>query len=140
MGLTVERTLWVQDARNLRSFAVAASTVIYRGEIVALDTAAPTDQGLARPMADVATDVCVGIAIATVDNSEGAAGAKDVVCITSGVVRLPSGLVIPKNGEAAYWAAGSLVNSTGNAVVGKTIRQTNDGSRDVWVELRPIAL
>lgn len=74
-ALTANKNLEARAyVKGLDPFPVAASTVIYKGAIVALNAA-----GFAVPAADTAGLQVVGIAHDKVDNSTGANGDKNVI-------------------------------------------------------------
>lgn len=66
---TKDRNTLIKVSMDLKTYPVAASTTIYKGTMVALNTS-----GYAVPAADTASFLVVGVADAKVDNSTGAAG------------------------------------------------------------------
>lgn len=105
MALTVNRDLNRYVDQELRTFAVSASTKIYKGALVGIDRAT----GLARNL--VAGDLFAGIAYEEMDNSGGAAGARSVRLYTKG------DFILTTNNATAEWT-GAPVYALDNEVTG----------------------
>lgn len=83
-ALTTDRITEMREP-GLSHYPMAASTIIYEGSIVCLNTA-----GLAIPAVSATGNVTVGIARARVDNSAGAAGDAYVQVFAPILARLPA--------------------------------------------------
>lgn len=90
------------------AYKVEASTTIYEGSIVALDSA-----GYAAPAGALATNNgCVGVSTEYVDNSSGAAGAKTVK-VAEGEFLLPATSIAQANvGEVMYGIDDDTIDET----------------------------
>jgi len=86
------------------AFEMAAAK-IYKGDIVRVDTT----EGYANSADDLsAGDMCVGVALDTVDNSLGSAGDKKILVDTEGVISLLKGT--PAKTDAGTWALQATTN------------------------------
>lgn len=107
---------------TIGQYPVAASTKIYQGAAVGLSN------GYARPLQ--AGDRFLGFAEATVDNTEGSAGAKDVRVQEQGKVKLPiAGVLLTDVGKAVYASDDdtfTLTQST-NSHIGRVVRFEKTG-------------
>ncbi len=105
-------------------YPVVASDIIYEGAAVGENAS-----GYARPL--VAGDVFLGFAQQTVDNSAGAAGAKNVQVRQRGHVQLPIGsLAITANDRVAVYASDDdtfTLTSTANSLIGWVSRFVSSG-------------
>ena len=72
-ALTAPRSTKEREIKEI-GYPVAAGVKIFAGGIVAMDAS-----GFARPAANATTSRCMGVAMATVDNTSGTAGAQTVV-------------------------------------------------------------
>lgn len=99
---------------------VIASDIIYEGSVVGESSST----GTARPL--VAGDVFLGFAAQQVDNSTGAAAARNVRLITAGSVWLTvtNGDNINDVGDTVYASDEDafVLTATGNTAIGKIIR------------------
>ena len=77
MALTSDRSVNRYVDQDLRSFAVNASTTIYKGGFVSVSAT-----GYAQPL--TAGETCVGLAYEACDNASGDAGDKTVRVLTQG--------------------------------------------------------
>ena len=105
-------------------YPVVASDIIYEGSAVG-----ENGSGYARPL--TAGDAFLGFALRQVDNSAGAAGAKNVTVITRGRVQLsiPS-LAITSNDRVAVYASDDgtfTLTSTSNSLIGYVSRFVSAG-------------
>ena len=117
MALTENRDLDHYIDQELRTFAVAASSHIYKGAMVGLDS-----NGYARPL--VAGDPFVGIAYEESDNSAGANGDTSVRLYTLGDFgHALAGASQTQVGDAVYASADDTLTftSTSNSYVGVAI-------------------
>lgn len=111
-----------QGDRN--EIPMIASDIIYEGAAVGIVTAS----GHARPL--VAADAFAGFAEAKADNSSGAAAAKNVRVVSSGLIELPiAGLAITNIGAAVYASDDNTFTlvSTSNTKIGKVRRFISSG-------------
>ncbi len=129
----MERNTPYKDG-NLIGLAVAASTVIEAGKIVAVNTT-----GYAVEASDAAGITVMGIAQETADNASGADGAINVVVMRGKAFKL-------KNGSTAVTIAGlgsdvvveddetvtTAAAATNDIVVGTCVGIDSDG---VWVQI-----
>ena len=84
---------------DTQEYPVIAADIIYEGSAVG-----ENGSGYARPL--VAADPFLGFCVEEVENSAGAAGAKDVKVLTRGKTRLPiAGLAITANDRPAVYAS-----------------------------------
>ena len=126
-------TLSVDKVRDLKpgdlnDLPVIASDIIYGGAAVGIVKAS----GHARPLTSV--DLFAGFALRQVDNSTGAAAAKNVQVVRSGIVTLPvTGAVITDVGASVYAQdddAFSFIGTSG-VYVGRVVRFVSSGIVDV---------
>jgi hypothetical protein len=97
------------------TYPVTASTKIEKGHHVGINPAT----GYAREF-EVATDVWMGIAAYTADNSAGSAGDIDVVVLRKGLVEhAVTGSAITKNGAVVYAKDSSVFDVAGTVAVGQ---------------------
>jgi hypothetical protein len=111
-ALTADRnTTTLGSAYNLNSFPVAASTIIYKGSMVALNSS-----GYAVPASGAANLVSAGIATAHVDNSTGSAGALSVqtMCI-AGKFANDGSITIANVGKNAYFVDDQTIGASTSA-------------------------
>ena len=87
MALTADRNVPHKEPASQQAYEVAASTTIYRGSIVVINSS-----GYAIPAPDTAaaTNSFAGIAQAQADNSAGANGDIKVILFTTGRHKLPA--------------------------------------------------
>jgi len=114
MALTANREVDRYVDQELRTYRVAASTHVYKGGFVGLNSS-----GYARGLA--AGDDCVGLAYEEVDNTAGANGAKVVTVFTVGdFEHALTGAVITDVGRAVYASADDTLtfDPSGNSFVG----------------------
>jgi len=122
MALTANREVQRYVDQELRSYAVKASTHVYKGAFVGLTG------GYARGL--VAGDSFVGIAYEEMDNSAGADGAKSVRLFTLGDFQLPlAGATIANLGAALYASDDQTLTLTagGNSFVGMVVGFVSSG-------------
>lgn len=113
MALTANRDVDRYVDQDVRSFAVAASTHIYKGSLVGLSS------GYARPLE--AGDTCVGIAYEEADNTAGSAGDVSIrVCTQGDFQHTLAGAAVTNIGDAVYASADDTLTftSTDNSFVG----------------------
>jgi hypothetical protein len=97
------------------AYPVTASTKIEKGHHVGINPAT----GYAREF-QFATDIWMGIAAFTADNSAGTAGDIDVVVYRKGLVEHDvNGSGITKNGAVVYAKDNSVFDVTGSVAVGQ---------------------
>lgn len=119
-----------EKSGSTNRYKIAASTVIYKGIMVALNAA-----GFAIPAADTASTKVVGIADETVDNSGGAAGDASVL-VKKGAFKLKnseSNAVAQANVHANCVVADNQtvsMDTTNDIVAGRVESVEADG---VWV-------
>ena len=114
MALSANRELDRFVDQELRSYRVAASTQVYKGAFVGLNSG-----GYARGL--VAGDASVGVAYEEADNSSGSNGDKSVRVFTQGDFKHTlSGVAITDIGRAVYASADDTVtlDAGGNSFVG----------------------
>lgn len=114
MALSANRELDRFVDQELRSYRVAASTHVYKGGFVGLNSS-----GYARGL--VASDACVGVAYEESDNSSGSNGDKSVRVFTmSDFQHTLSGAAITDIGRAVYASADDTItfDPSGNSFVG----------------------
>lgn len=136
-NLTVGRNYRRQQGIT-RPYKMAASTKLYGGSSVSLNTA-----GFAKLGADTASEKFVGVARDTVDNTTGANGDKDVIVWTSGVFDFNfSGTAVQANvGVKCYLVDDNtvaLVATTTNDLLVGTITEFLSASK-VRVAITPDA-
>ena len=98
-ALAAERQI-VANVQGLRYLPVADNVVIYKGALVCVDTA-----GYARPGRASTTDICVGVAQKTVDNT--------ILGHTAGTL-----FVTVRDDLVAYFTSGTSADLIANASVG----------------------
>lgn len=112
LAADVQRAYQIGDNED---YPVIASDIIYQGAAVG-----ENGSGYARPL--VATDPFLGFAEEQVDNSAGAAGAKNVRVKTRGRVQLAiSAIAITANDRPAVYASDDntfTLTSTSNSLIG----------------------
>jgi predicted RecA/RadA family phage recombinase len=117
---------------------VIASDIIYEGAAVGESVST----GTARPL--VAADTFLGFAAENVDNSTGAAAAKNVKLITTGAVWLTvtNGDNINDVGDTVYASDDDTFTlaSTGNTAIGKVIRYDATRTNKVLVRFEAAAV
>ena len=113
-ALTAARSIQ-RGQGQIRPYKLAASTKVFAGALVALDTAT----GFAVNATDAAARSFAGIADKTSDNSAGAAGAKKVRVWATGVVNLAC------SGADQTWV-GKKVYAVDNQTVALAATTTND--------------
>lgn len=106
------------------AYPVIASDIIYEGAAVGENAS-----GYARPLA--AADPFLGFATAKVDNSAGAAGAKNVEVRTKGVIKLAiSSIAITANDRPAVYASDDntfTLTATSNSLIGYVLQWLETG-------------
>lgn len=117
-------------------YPVVASDIIYQGAAVG-----ENDSGYAQPL--VATKAFLGFAESTVDNSAGAAGAKNVRVRTRGIIRLTvaGATAITANDRPAVYALDDnsfTLTSTSASLIGYVRRWL--ASTDCLVEFDALAV
>jgi hypothetical protein len=110
MAITANRDLKRYVDQELRSYGVAASQHIWKGALLGIERTT----GYVRNL--VAGDVFAGVAYEEIDNSAGAAAAKNVRCYTQG------DFILAVN-NATQASAGSLVFALDNEVTGTSTSQ-----------------
>ena len=109
---------------EMAEYPVIASDIIYEGAAVGENAS-----GYARPLA--AADPFLGFAQRTVDNSTGAAGAKNVVVKRKGVIKLPiSSLAITANDRPKVYASDDdtfTLTATSNSLIGTVLQWVETG-------------
>lgn len=114
MALTANRDVDHYVDQELRSYAVAASGVLYKGGFVGLN-----GSGYAQPL--TAGNQCVGIAYEQADNTGGANGDIDVRVFTQGdFLHTLTGALVTNIGDAVYASADDTLTftATANSLVG----------------------
>jgi len=134
MALAKEKNIKMKNPGRRQSYGVAASTTIYKGALVAIDT-----DGYLIPAADTASIVCVGVADESADNSGGADGDLSVLVWRSGVFAFAAngtaptqvnvGRVLVAESDEDVSTAAAMTN---DVLVG-TLEEI-DGS-DFWVDI-----
>lgn len=113
------QTIRRHNSRRIVRYQVDASVKIFNGTIVMLVA------GFARPGADTAAAICVGIADETVDNSSGSAGAKSINVVAGIAAKLQNnaGAIVQADiGKSANIVDDNTVTdaaTTNNIVAGK---------------------
>ncbi len=123
MPLTADRQVDRYLDRRLRSFQVKASTTIFKGSLVGLDS-----NGYARPL--VAGDPFVGFAFENLDNSAGADGDESLRCDTTGDFDYAlAGATLANIGDAVYASADDTLTltATSNSFVGHLVDVPSTG-------------
>ena len=119
---------------NRNDLLMIASDIIYEGAAVGIVSAS----GHARPLA--AGDKFAGFAEATVDNSAGAAAAKRVRCVQSGLIQLSvASVAVTDIGKAVYASDDDtfvLTRST-NSYIGRVARFVSTGVAVVAFDANP---
>lgn len=113
MALSANRDVHHYVDQELRSYAVAADAVIYKGGFVGLNA------GYARAL--TAADQCVGIAYEAADNTDGSDGDVQVRVFTQGdFLHGLTGAAVTNIGDAVYASADDTLTftSSGNSLVG----------------------
>lgn len=114
---------------DVRQLPVIASDVIYQGSAVGENAS-----GYSRPLA--AGDPFQGFCMETVDNSSGAAGDKNVMCLRKGCVKLAiTSIAIASNDQVAVYASDDNTFTTtkgSNTLIGHVSQFISTGY--VWVE------
>jgi hypothetical protein len=109
---------------DTQEYPVIAADIIYEGSAVG-----ENGSGYARPL--VAADPFLGFCVEEVDNSAGAAGAKDVKVLTRGKTRLPiAGLAITANDRPAVYASDDntfTLTAGSNSLIGYVSRWVETG-------------
>ena len=124
----------ITQGGGIGSAPVAASTIIYKGSIVAISAA-----GYAIPATDTAGLLVVGIAHETVDNSAGAAGAKVIRYVYGRRFNLTASGTINQSsvGDMLMVADDSTVTdattATNDIAVGTCVEYVS--ATEVWVEV-----
>lgn len=112
------------------AYGVAAGAIVYQGGMVALDG------GFAAPGAEGENLACVGVAFATVDNSDGADGDREADC-RAGIYHFDNDATSPVTiadvGADCFMVDDHTVSKdgTGRSVAGK-IKKVDAGG--VWVK------
>ena len=136
-------TLAVDKSRSfelgdVNEIPVIASDIIYEGAAVGESVST----GTARPL--VAADTFLGFAAENVDNSTGAAAAKNVKLITAGSVWLTvtNGDNINDVGDTVYASDEDafVLTATGNTAIGKIIRYDASRANKVLVAFEAAAV
>lgn len=134
MALSANTEIPEKDAHGYNSIPVAASTVIYKGALVALNSS-----GYAIPAAAAASTQFAGISVEKVDNSAGSAGDLSVKVVRKGMFLLPiTGSITQANqGDVVYADSDALLGILGTGanrqkvgVVAKFVSATS-----VWVDI-----
>lgn len=113
---------------DINTIPVVASDIIYGGAAVGIVRAS----GLARPL--TSADSFAGFAQRQCDNSTGAAAAKDVTVIRSGIVTIPvAGAVITDVGAHVWATDDDTFGFTGvsGVYIGRVVRFVSSGIVDV---------
>lgn len=122
MALSANQEVQRYVDQELRSYAVAASTQVFKGAFVGLTS------GYARGL--VAGDAFVGLAYEEGDNSSGSAGDVSVRVYTQGDFQLAlSGAAITDLGASVYASDDETLTltSTNNSLVGKMVGFISSG-------------
>jgi len=120
---------------TVESYPVAASTKIYKGSLVMINSS-----GYAIPGADTASCVFVGVAQEQIDNSSGSNGDKRVTVKRVGCFEFAYGgtAAITDVGTAVYLVDDQTVNaagSTSNDIKCGVISQVDATNNLVWVDI-----
>lgn len=132
-ALTAERLTEKRDGKRY-VYPMAASKKIYQGSLVVLDAS-----GNAEPGSTATGKIAVGMAVATVDNSSGSAGDKNVE-IEAGVFKWDNAagdaLTAAEVGDTCYITDDQTVNktATGKSAAGRLVALDSDGA---WVKMEP---
>ena len=118
--LSVNKQIPIETG-DYNDLPVITSDIIYEGAAVGMSS------GYARPL--VAGDAFAGIAVAKVDNSAGAGGAKNVRVLQKGSIEVDVvGVTAITNVGATVYASDDNVftlSSTSNSSIGKIIRHVS---------------
>jgi hypothetical protein len=126
-ALTADRSTISKELGRSISLRVKASTTIYKGALVAVDAT-----GYAKPAADAASEVPIGVAREGADNSSGADGAIRVQ-VQKGVFafnNVGTVLTVADTGLPAYVSSDNEVEKIAgvtNNIVAGTVDDFDDG-------------
>jgi hypothetical protein len=111
-----------QDGEILE-YPVKGSTTIYKGGLLQTATTGD-DEGYAAPLADGADRRFIGVAVESVDNSDGSRGDKTVRVYKKGVYQYTKGSAVQTDvGSAAYGHDDNTIgsSSTNSVFVGRIV-------------------
>jgi hypothetical protein len=130
--LTADRNFSINgDVVGRQSYPVKDAALIYKGAMVSPAAADGYAHGL------VAAEKFLGVAEEKADNSAGADGAIEVVCLAAGTVRFTgqSGFAQTNLGATVYASDDATLTTTsaGNSAVGTIVRV--ESASIIWVKL-----
>ncbi len=137
MALSADRITKSKGALRKQRYPVAASTTIYAGGLVCLNSS-----GYAIPAANTAglSDV-VGVACAKADNSGGSNGTIDVIVEYGGafLINVGAGITQADVGRSAYVTDDETVTdddaATNDIYVGQILEYLNEAQDKAWVNI-----